>query len=400
MQTFRRAIIRRQALPVNFAAPPDNLNPTHGNSIMPSTRRRSLIYLAALAAAPSLLVLAGCGDTAKTDGGDTKGGAGGKAAGGGEANPRKLVFGFVPSVEANKIAKDAAPIAAYLSKSLGIPVETYTATQYNGLIEAMGSGKADIGSLPPLAYVLASDRKYAQVLLKTSRHGSLTYHGMFITRADSGIKRIEDARGKRMAYVDQSSTSGYLMPAAYLKGKGLDPDGSEFFSNVVFAGSHDGAIRAVYSGDVDVACVYDDARNKVEKEAAYKDVKTRVVKIGQTDEIPNDTISVRNGLDPALVAKIKESLLQYAQTPDGKKVLNDVYEVDNIVEAKDSDYDPVRVVAKATGVNLSAVIDKPKASPAPAGSAAKASPAASKEVSLVFAPFRYACPRCRNACAL
>jgi phosphonate transport system substrate-binding protein len=76
---------------------------------------------------------------------------------------------------------------------------------------------------------------------------------MFIARADSGIKKIEDAKGKRMAFVDPASTSGFLFPAAYLKKRGIDYN--TFFAQYVFAGSHDGAVRAIYNGDEDVAAV-------------------------------------------------------------------------------------------------------------------------------------------------
>src|SRR3712207_194082 len=150
--------------------------------------------------------------------------------------PDKLVMGFVPSLEAEKISDTAKPMADFISKELGIPVETFTATNYAGLIEAMGSGKVDIGALAPLAYVLAHDQNGARILLKTSRKGALTYHAMFIARADSGIKSIEQARGKRMAFVDPASASGYLFPAAYLKNKGYAPD--TFFSQTIFAGAH------------------------------------------------------------------------------------------------------------------------------------------------------------------
>ena len=283
------------------------------------------------------------------------------------SSEKGLVLGFVPSTEADKIAEDAQPMADYLTKALGVPVTTFTSTQYSGLIEAMGSGKVDIGSLPPLGYVLAKDKGAADVLLKTIRHGHITYHSMFIARADSGIKSIEDAKGKRMAFVDPASTSGFLFPAEYLKKHNIDY--KTFFSQYVFAGGHDSAVRAVYDKDLDVAAVYDDARDKLESQPTYKDVKQKVVKIGDAGEIPNDTLSVRTGLDPALVAKIKAALIAYAASPDGKKTLKSVYDVDGVVDAKDSDYDPVRDVARDMNVQLSA-IDKPKAKP-------KASPAAS-----------------------
>ncbi len=299
---------------------------------MPIARRRALACAAACTLAA---LLPGCGKP---------------AGNGATAAPSKLVFGFVPSVEADKIAENAQPMADFLSKELGMPVETYTTQDYAGLVEAMKSGQVDIGSLPPLAYVLAKDRGAAEVLIKTSRRGSPTYHCMFTARADSGIAKIEDAKGKRIAFVDPSSASGFLFPAAHLKAKGIEPE--TYFSQTVFAGGHDAAIRAVYSGDVDVAATYDDARNKLEKLDAYKDVKGKVVVIGKTDEIPNDTISVRSGLAPDLVARIKAALLKYKDTPEGKKTLDDVYEVDNLLDAADADYDPVRTVAQAMGVGL------------------------------------------------
>lgn len=289
---------------------------------------------------------------------------GGKGGSGAPATPSKLVFGFVPSVEADKIAENAQPMAAFLSQELGMPVETYTTQDYAGLVEAMKSGQVDIGSLPPLAYVLAKDRGAAEVIIKTSRRGSLTYHCMFTARAGSGIARIEDAKGKRIAFVDPSSASGFLFPAAFLKKQGIEPE--TFFSQQVFAGGHDAAIRALYNGEVDVAATYDDARNKLEKIDAYKDVKTKVVIIGKTEEIPNDTISVRTGLAPELVAKIKAAFLKYKDTPEGKKTLDDVYEVDDLVAAVDADYDPVRVVAQSMGVGLESFQKKDTAPAAPA----------------------------------
>jgi phosphonate transport system substrate-binding protein len=320
-------------------------------------RRRQLLATALILTTG--LALAGCPSTSdNATSKETTDGSSGAAAGAkkGNPNPAKLVFGFVPSAEANKIADSAKPMADFIASELGIPVETFTSTDYVGMIEAMDSKKVDIGSLPPLAYVLAKDKNAAEVIIKTSRHGSLTYHAMFTARADSGITSLEQAKGKRMAFTDANSTSGYLFPVAYMKKKGMDPE--TYFAQTIFAGSHDNAIRSVYDKSVDIAATYDDARNKLEKDPTTKDVKNKVVIIGKTDEIPNDTISVRTGLDPALVAKINAALIKYAHTPEGKKTLMDVYEVDDLVEAKDSDYDNVREVAKAMDFQLSSLAKK------------------------------------------
>jgi phosphonate transport system substrate-binding protein len=339
--------------------------------------RRAFSLLAASSVTALLTASFGC-DSPKPDA--TASGAS-PAAGASSApiteTPKQLVMGFTPAAEASKVADNAKPLAAFLSKELGIPVTTFTSTDYSGLIEAMGSAKVDIGMLPPLAYVLASDQKAATVLLKVRRidkntgKPTLTYRAMFVARTDSGIKKIEDAKGKRMAFVDPSSTSGYLFPAAYLKKKGYDPE--TFFSQLIYAGSHDKAVQSVYNGDVDIAACYDDARNLLEK-AGIKDVKQKVSIVEYTGDIPNDTITVRGGLDPALAGKIKTAFKKYADSPEGKKVLFDLYEADGVVDALDSDYDPIREVAKSMDVNLTmfAKKDKPKGSPSPAPSASPA----------------------------
>jgi phosphonate transport system substrate-binding protein len=266
--------------------------------------------------------------------------------------PTKLVFGFIPSQEADTIADTAKPMADFVSKEIGIPIDTFTSTDYSGLVEAMGSGKVDIGSFGPFAYVLAKDQGAADVILKTSRKGTFTYPWMFVVRSDSGIKKIEDAKGKKIAFVDPTSTSGYLYPAYFLKKNSYEPD--EFFKQVTFAGSHDTAIRSVYTGDVDVAAVYDDVRDKMTKSLADVKEKTAVIYTskGTDNEIPNDAIAVRPALPEELKAKIKEALLKYAEDPEGKKVLDGVYGVDALADARDSEYDPVREVAKLMGVNM------------------------------------------------
>jgi len=337
---------------------------------MKVTRRAALTNAIVLFSLPALLMAAGGCSENKPAGSEA--GAGGTPPK--EARPTKLIFGFIPSQEANKIAEEGKPIADAISKAVGIPVETFTSTDYTGMIEAMSSGKVDIASLNTLGYVLAKNQNAAEVLLMVKRRGQFTYHSVFMARADSGIKSVDQAKGKRMAFVDAISTSGYLFPAAYLKKKGYDPE--TFFSNIAFVGAHDKAITAVYNRDVDLCAVYDDARNVVEKNG-IKDIKQKVVIIGDAGEIPNDTISVRPSLPDDLKEKIKKALIDYAHTPEGKKTLKDAYDVDDVVETTDSAYDPGREVAKAMDLRLDLDILK-KPAPTPAAAVASPSPAAKK----------------------
>jgi phosphonate transport system substrate-binding protein len=265
----------------------------------------------------------------------------------GPAHPDHLVLGFVPAQEADKISDSAKPLADFLSKELKIPVTSFTATTYIGLVEGVGSAKVDIGMLSSLAYVLAHEQYGAGVILRSIRHGSGTYHTMFIARADSGIKSLEDAKGKKIAFVDPASASGYLFPAAYLKSKGMDSE--KYFRREFFAGGHDKAVMAVYNGDVDVAAVFDDAREKIDKKT-YPDVFQKVVKIGTTGEIPNDTVSVRKGLDPALVKQITDAFIKFAHSKVGKDTLKKLYGIEDLEPTTNADYEVVRQTARTMEV--------------------------------------------------
>lgn len=250
---------------------------------------------------------------------------------------KPLIVGFVPSQDASKLAEIAQPLADMMKKELGRPVQVFIASNYTGLIEALGSGKADVGFLASAAYVLAHDTNGTKIILKTVRNGSGIYRGQFTVLANSNINGPEDFRGKRIAIVDPVSTSGYIFPMAYLKGLGYNIE-SDF--TLVETGGHDNAIVAVLNGDADIACTYEDARDRVAKE--YPDVKERTKVVGYTAWIPNDTVSVRPDMDDKLAGEIKAALLRIAETEEGVAVLKAIYNITGLTDAQDSEYDVIR----------------------------------------------------------
>ncbi len=276
-----------------------------------------------------------------------------KAPLGSKKNPIKMYF--VPSMEANKVVNSGEAIAANLQKQTGLYFKVAVPTSYAAVIEAMGTGEADVAWLATFAYVLAHEKYGAVVRLSTVRNGLDKYRGQFIARADSKIKSIEDIAGKVVAYTDAASTSGFIYPSAILKSKNIKP--REYF----FAGGHPQAVLAVYSqpSRADVACTYwsppdqsgvpQDARLKLIE--TYPDVLDKVAIIGYTDWIPNDTVTMRKEFPQALQDKIVNALLAYVATPEGKKVMKELYDIDGLNKAADNDYDVVRETLKTMGMN-------------------------------------------------
>lgn len=259
---------------------------------------------------------------------------------GGSEKPEKLVMGFVPSQDSGEIASTVEPLEKKLSEELGIEVEGRVMTNYNALIEAMGSNEVQIGFIPAFGYVLANQEYGVEVILKSVRYGSGTYKAQYVVRADSGIESLEDLEGKIWAYGDPTSTSGYLFPAAQLINKfGLEgPTDLEqnFFGGSVQTGGHDTSAIAVYEGDADVATTFDDVRTELEED--YPDVMEKLKVIDYTADIPNDTISVTKELDDELQAQIKEIFLSFNEDKEMLKVMDEVYNWTGISEATHEEY--------------------------------------------------------------
>ena len=284
-------------------------------------------------------LLAGCSNSAK------------KQANSG--TPKSLNVQFVPSVSANTLETKAKPLEKMLSKRLGIPVHVSVSTSGNALVEAMKSKKVDVGFLPGDDYVQAHKQHAADVLLQSERFGLTrpdgnwtkklvhTFHSEILVRKDSGIKSWKDLKGKKISIQSPTSTSGYIFPVAELKEKGLDVPRS---CKLVTTTGHDQAVLNVLNKDTDAAFVFEDARNNVIKDNPK--IKSQVVPIYYTTEIPNDTISVIPSLSKSFREKLANAFIAIGKSKEGKKVIEQVYSHEGYVKAKDSDYDTVRKYEK------------------------------------------------------
>jgi phosphonate transport system substrate-binding protein len=207
------------------------------------------------------------------------------------------------------------------------------------------------------AYVLAHEKHGSDVILTTIRQGSKTYRSQIVARADSGIRDLQDLKGKRFAFVDPASASGFLFPNALLASEGIE--GSSYFSETIYAGGHDKVVIAVYNRQVDAGATFGssaesgaptDARTLVA--STLPDVMDVLRPIAITDPIPNDTVSVRRGLDPEITRRIKEGLLKLSTTDQGQRLLKDLYNINGLVEGVDRDYDSVRAAARVLKLDL------------------------------------------------
>jgi phosphonate transport system substrate-binding protein len=261
---------------------------------------------------------------------------------------------FVPSNEAEGVLASAEELASLLSAKTGLTIKAGIATSYVSIVESMGVGQVQVGWLPPVAYVYAHERNGDEALLKVVRKGKATYRGQVVVLAASPYKTIADLKGKRVAFPEQTSASGYYYPSALFKDAGLDV---ETDIEPSFTGGHETALLALLNGAADAACSYEDARDKV-VDKGFKDVLQTTRILAYTPEIPADNVTVAKSLDPALRTKLSAGLLELADDPAGKAALKELYDIDGLVAATDGDYAPVRAMMSALGQDPQREIEK------------------------------------------
>lgn len=255
-------------------------------------------------------------------------------------HPKQLVLAITPSNIPTELFKAGEVFAAELGKRVGIPIKVYMPTDYLGVVEALRNRTADMAFVHPAGYVFSNREARAQIVAVDVWHGKTSFTGRFYVRKDSGLKTLEDLRGKTIAFVDPGSTSGYVYPMVMLIKKGLvtNRDPKTFFKEAMFAGTHEAALLALLNGSVDAVASFDLAPQQYLKE---KEKVDRISYVAETEPIPEAGMCVREGLDPSLVKKITESLMAF-NAPEYRPILRDFYGIDGFAPARDSDYNPVR----------------------------------------------------------
>jgi len=88
------------------------------------------------------------------------------------------------------------------------------------------------------------------------KDGTNSYVSLMYVRADSGITKLEDMKGRAMAWSDPNSASGYLIPRAEFRAAGIDPEPGKFFGRTGFAGGSEQAVIAVLGKQYDAGVTW------------------------------------------------------------------------------------------------------------------------------------------------
>ncbi len=257
----------------------------------------------------------------------------------------KLRIGLIPSEDSQAMIESSKQVLSTLESKLGMPVEPFVATDYNGIIEALRAGKLDVAYLGPFSYVLATSVADVEAfaVAVTKKTGQSAYKSLILARKDSGIHQLSDLKGHTFAFVDPSSASGHLFPKAGLEQAGFDP--GTLFSRVIFSGSHDASILAVANRKVDAAAVADRILANAVAKGLVKQDDFDVVWTSRP--IPESPMVWRKNLDPAHKQNVPPALASTKDVP-----WRDQGQLDGFQPTTDAAYDVVRDTAKVLDLDL------------------------------------------------
>ncbi|MEI3186831.1 MAG: phosphate/phosphite/phosphonate ABC transporter substrate-binding protein [Lachnospiraceae bacterium] len=269
-----------------------------------------------------------------------------------KSEEKTLNVQFVPTNNDGSMEAKAKPFADYLTEKLGCKVNVTLATDYSTIVEAMSSGKVDLGIMPPAAYVQARDMGAAKAIL-TSQLGEYdqetglpvegkmtgTFKGEVLVKADSDIQTLEDLKGKKIATLSPNSASGYIYPVAEMKEAGIDPATDCTLTTVNDIPSE---MTAVLNGQQDACFVFEGARvvfsSKFEGYDLMNDLRVLYLTEG---DIPNDAIAVRPDMDDEMKEKIKETFLNMPNDEQGAEAMS-LWGHKGYEEATEEAYDTIK----------------------------------------------------------
>jgi len=267
---------------------------------------------------------------------------------------KTMKIGYMICNSREETVQRFAPMTRYLSDKVGVEFELVPVDTHD-FQDQFKKQKFDIIHTNSLLYIIL--REYYGISLiggeKRGNFGSRT-GGAIIARKGSGITKLTDIKGKRMAFGPMLAPTGYLAEYDLMLRSGINPEKDlGYYAIPTGSSKHEKLIYQVLYGQFDVA-----AAPLLDLETMTKEGKIKpddFVILAQTQLIPYCTFAAAKETDPKIVAKVRQALLELTpQTTvelDGErvKVLKAAW-IDGVEELLDSDYNPIREMAKRVNI--------------------------------------------------
>ena len=225
-----------------------------------------------------------------------------------QIDPDTLIFAYTPVEDPAVYAKAWSDFLTHMEKVTGKKVIFFPVQSNAAELEAMRAGRLHIAGFNtgsnPIAVACAGFRPFT---IMASKDGHFGYEMEIITYPGSGIEKVEDIKGKSLAFTSETSNSGFKAPSAILKAEYDMIPGRDF--EAVFSGKHDNSILGGANKDYPAASIANSVRDRmVERDVIKAD---QVVTIYKSQTFPTTGFGVVYNLKPELQEKVREAFFSF-----------------------------------------------------------------------------------------
>ncbi|MFT6045721.1 MAG: phosphonate transport system substrate-binding protein [Arenicella sp.] len=234
---------------------------------------------------------------------------------GSKDNPLRVLM--IPAdTGSNDITQDYKPVFNGITKHYGIHFDIKAGNSYSAVVEGLCNNQADIAWLGASTFGEANERCGVDLLAVDVKKGDSSYYSGIFSRKDSGIKSLDDLKGKSVAFGSTSSTSSFNFPVAMLIAGGIDP--VKDLKKVIITGSHSASLAALAEGRVDAAAASYNSFGKAVKKGVLD--PSKFMPLAKSQPIPNPPMAMNKGLSQKLKDKLREAFNNIHTKIDPSKI--------------------------------------------------------------------------------
>ncbi len=257
----------------------------------------------------------------------------------------RVVIALKPDKNPEQMLQERKTLSDFLSQKLAKPVEVIVPLSSSVIIEGFANGTVDLGYLSATDMVVAQKRNAGQILLAGEIDGRNSYQSYWLALKEKPYSKVEDLKGKPVAFASKTSTSGYLIPIYDLKEKGLlkEPNPEAFFGagNLFYGTGYVSAVERVLNGQAEAAAVSYYVLDKDKHLTVAQRAKLK--KVAEQGPVPTHVIAIRSSISAA----DRETLRKALETMNEKEnvELRDKVFTSKLVEVNPEEH--LRAIRKA-----------------------------------------------------
>jgi phosphonate transport system substrate-binding protein len=242
---------------------------------------------------------------------------------------KSIVLGLVSATSQKEIEAHFQSFARYVARNLGQDIDGKVVIVPTPLqmAKVLEEKNIDFYMESPYPTYLINKQGAAVLLLRRWKSGMAEYRGLIFSRKGSHTDRLEQLRGKMIAFEDSGSTSGYFLPKVLLLKKGFrlsekpTPDAKVDPKEIgyVFATPDINVAGLVLSSRVAAGAFSNDDYGALDEER-----KAKITILAETDLFPRHLVSVRKDLTPKVRNRLKEILLSMHQDQEGRTIMRQI----------------------------------------------------------------------------